>query len=67
MEPGLLAHTFTANQDLRYVDRTFVIEFTNYFDKEGQWEFYVEAQYKEFEEKVLSVGVIANIYKLKNL
>lgn len=56
---GSSSYTFIANQDLRYVDRTFVIEFTNYFDKEGQWEFYVEAKYKEFEEKeILSVGVV---------
>lgn len=61
---GASIHEFTFSQDLRYIDRVKTIVVTNYFDKEGQWEFYIEAKYKEFEEReVLSTGVLCEYAK----
>lgn len=53
------SHVFNFNLNLRYVDRGSVIAFSNYFDMEGQWEFYIEAEYKEFDEKeIVSAAVV---------
>lgn len=61
---GASVHEFTFSQNLRYRDRAGTISFNNYFDKEGQWEFYIEAKYKEFEEReILSTGVICEYLK----
>ena len=47
-------NTFSVDTNLLYKQRRSIIDFKNYFNKLGQWEFYVKVKYAEFDESEIS-------------
>ena len=47
-------NTFSVDTNLLYKQRSSIIDCKNYFNKLGQWEFYVKVKYAEFDESEIS-------------